>query len=404
MNSKLIQYIRGYVKIEVSGPSFEQLINRLVETKIGVWSIRRKDELRGECMISLPDFFRLKRFLRETGCRVHVSGRYGFPFFLDKLGNRRWFMAGGAAFLLGIYMLSSIVWTVDVTGNDTIPKQHILQAAVREGIYPLQWKFRLKDQGVLADNLARTLPNVAWVGVDVQGTTVTIRVVEATVPERREPQNPRHLVSASDAVISGIIAQRGVPQVGVNSRVKRGDILISGILGDENHREVVVAEGTVRGLVWFEYKVQAPLVKQHKALTGNVRSTQHIVFGHRALRLSGYWQKKFTHEEAATERKQLRFGPWTMPVGWMTVNYKEAAVVEEQLTAAQAKEIGLMNARADLIANLGGNTVIREEKILQERTDNGKVVVNVLFEAEIDLAVERPIMEQELAPPKDNVP
>jgi similar to stage IV sporulation protein len=404
MNSQLIHYIRGYVKMEVAGPSFERLINRLLETNIGVWDIRRKGEHRGECKISLPNFFRLKPLLRETGCRVHVTGRKGFPFFLDKLGRRKWFMAGGAVFLLGMYMLSSLVWTVNVTGNDAIPEQHIRKAAVQEGIYPLQWKFRLKDQGQLADKLARTLPNVSWVGVEVHGTTVTIRVVEATVPEKRIPQNPRHLVSTSDAVISGIIAERGVPQVGVNSRVKRGDILISGILGDEENREVVVAEGTVRGLVWFEYKVHAPLLKQHKALTGNVRTTQHAVFGNRALQLTGYWQKKFEHEEALMERRQLRFGPWTLPVGWMSVSYKEATVVEERRTAPEAKEIALVNARADLVASLGGNTVIREEKILHERTDNGKVVVNVLFEAEIDLAVERPILEQELAPLKDNEP
>jgi len=81
------------------------------------------------------------------------------------------------------------------------------------------------------------------------------------------------------------------------------------------------------------------------------------------------------------------------------VTHREASIVEETRTAAEAKATGLANARADLIATLGGNTVIRAEKILHERTDNGKVVMNVLFEAEVDLATERPILEEELAPP-----
>jgi len=400
MNAQLIRYIRGYVKLHVAGPSFERLINKLVEKNVSVWDIRRSGEGRGEFLISLPDYFRLKPLLKETGCRMRTAERYGFPFFLDKLGRRKWFVAGAAAFFLGLYLLAQVVWTVQVDGNETIPKEHILQAASEQGIYPLQWKQRMGDPGVLADRLARAIPNVAWVGVDVQGTTVTIRVVEATVPEKRVPQNPRHIVSTSDAVITRIIADRGVPMVGVHSRVKRGDILISGILGDEENREVVVADGDVRGLVWYEYNVQAPIVKQHEALTGEARSTFHLVLGGRALQLTGYWQEPFAREQVETNRKQLRFGPWTAPIGWMTVTYREATLVEEKRTIAEAKATGLANARADLIATLGGNTVIRAEKILHERTDNGKVIMNVLFEAEVDLAAERPILEEELAPPE----
>lgn len=404
MNSQLIHYVRGYVLIEIAGEGerFERLINRLVEAKIGIWNIRRRGERSGECLVSLPDFFRLKPFLRETGCRSRVKGRFGFPFFLDKLGRRKWFLAGAAAFLLGVYLLSSIVWTVDVAGNETISEREVLQAAAAEGLFPRQWKFRMASPGDLADRLTRALPGVSWVGVELQGTKATIRIVESTIPERRARQNPRHLVSVSDAVVTRIIAERGVPQVNVHSRVKRGDILISGILGDEENQEVVVADGAVRGLVWYEYKVQAPLTKQHRAMTGNERSAFHLIVGNRALQLTGYGQKPFAAEEARTERRGLKLGSWTAPIGWMTVTYAEAAVVEEKLTPAAAREIGLENARADLVASVGRNAVIREEKILHELTDNGKVIINVLFEAEIDLAEERLITEQELAPAEED--
>jgi len=401
MQSELIHYVQGYVKLEVAGPGFERLINRLVQVGIVAWNIRRSGENRGEFLISLPDFFRLRPFLRETGCRMRVTKRYGLPFFLDKLGRRRWFVAGAAVFLIGLYAMASVVWSVEVEGNETIAENHILQVAAQEGIYPLQWKFRMKDQGALADNLTRALPNVAWVGVDVRGATVTIRVVEATVPEQRQPQNPRHLVSTSDGVVTSIIADRGVPLVGVHSRVKRGDILISGILGDEENRRVVVAEGRVRGLVWYEYNVRAPIVRTSWALTGERRSTFHLVIGDRALQVTGYFQKPFAHEQTDTARSHLRFGRWTLPIGWMTHTHREAVPVERRLGEAKAKEDALAGARADLLSKFGGSAVIRQEKILHERTDNGKVVMNVLFEAEVDIAVERPILEQELAPPPD---
>jgi len=400
MNAQLIRYIQGYVKVTVAGTSFERLINRLAEGGVPVWDIRRRGESRGECFITVPDYFRLKPFLRETGCRMRTTERYGLPFLLDKLGRRKWFLTGAAGFVVGMYLLSSVVWSVEVTGNETIPREQILNAASAEGLHPLQWKFRLGDRGELADRLTRSLPNAAWIGIDMQGTAATIRVVEATIPAKRTPQSPRHIVSNSDGVITSIIADRGVPQVGVHSRVRRGDILISGILGDEENREAVVAEGKVRGLVWYEYNVTVPTVKQHQALTGNARSSFHLVLGSRALQLTGYWQKPFANERVDTGRKQLRIGPWTTPVGWMTVTRHEAAVHEEKRTAKEARETGLANARADLIANVGGDAVVRQEKILHERTDNGKVVMKVVFEVEVDLAAERTIMPEELAPPE----
>lgn len=404
MNSKLVAYVRGYVKVTVAGPRFEAFINELVRQKFKVWNIRRRGEHQGEMTVMLSDYFSLKPLLKETGCRVRVVGRYGFPFFLDRLDRRKWFVGGAVCFLVGLYMLSCLVWSVEVEGNETIPDEVVLSAAEEEGIFPYQWKFRLPDQRVLAERLTRSIPNVSWVGVTVQGATVQIQVVESSLPERLPPQNPRHLVSSSDAVITRILADRGIPQVNVNSRVKKGDILISGILGDEENRAVVVAEGDVRGLVWYEYTIRSPLVRKSMALTGNVRAKSYLVIGSRALQLTGYRQKPFELEEMTVERSELEWRTWSTGLGWMTETYAEAVSVEERVSEAEAKRRGIVQAKADLIGKLGSTASIKEEKILQERVENGKVVVRLLLEAEIDLAVERPILEQELEPKPDDSP
>lgn len=400
-SSNLIRFVQGFVYISVTGPAFEDLINRLTKEGIVIWDIRRRGTGAGECYISLPDFFRLRPMMRGTGCRVRILRRRGLPFWLKRLEGRKWFAAGAAAFVLGMYMLSSLVWSVEVSGNDSIPEETVLQAAQQAGIYPLQWKFRLASPGTLADRLAQALPNVSWVGVELKGTKVTIRVVEAAVPEERTPLSPRHLVSKADAVITKIIADRGVPQVDVNARVKQGDILISGILGEEEHRQVVAAEGDVRGLVWYEYRVQVPLMQRQETLTGKERTEWHLIVGSRALQLTGYFDDPYGSERTLAERNQLKFGRFVLPLGWMKEIHQETAVQEVQRTAEEAKQIGLSSARADLIAKLNGDVVIEQEKILQAYVDNGKVILQILFEAEIELAAERPILEEELAPKED---
>lgn len=404
MNSRLLFYLKGYVKIAVVGEPFEPFINRLIERSYQVWDVRRTGKDRAEMFITLTDFFRLKPHLKQTGLRVRVLERRGFPFFLDKLARRKWFVAGATAFLIGLYLLSSVVWTIEVTGNDNIPEEQILQAARAEGLFPYQWKWKLPDQSVLSARLAQSIPNVSWVGIVVQGSTIRIQVVEATKPPKRIPRNPRHLVASADGVITRILAETGIPKVSVNTRVRRGDVLISGILGDENNRKVVVADGEVKGLVWYEYTVRSPLVRKHMVLTGEKQSKSYLVLGNRALQVTGYGEKTYAHHKQTNKRGQLRWNNWSAPVGWMRETYHEANIVEEKVSKEEAKNAGLRKARADLIGKTGAKAVVRHEKILHETVDNGKVVLKVLFEVEIDIAVERPIFESELQPPDKKTP
>src|SRR5690606_36616212 len=101
------------------------------------------------------------------------------------------------------------------------------------GIYKMQWKFKLKNPSELSAQLVRKLDGVSWVGVSVEGTKVNIKVVESARAEEKTLKNPRNLIATHDAVVSYIFAEKGRPVVKTNTHVKKGDVLISGIVGDE---------------------------------------------------------------------------------------------------------------------------------------------------------------------------
>lgn len=96
------------------------------------------------------------------------------------------------------------------------------------------------------------------------GTSISITVIDSTKPEKLTLEGPRHLVAKADAVVTRIIAENGRPKVERNDRVRKGDILISGILGDEQRNKAVVSKGKVMGLVWHEYRIESPLVTKSK--------------------------------------------------------------------------------------------------------------------------------------------
>jgi similar to stage IV sporulation protein len=392
MKSSILLSIRGYVLIEIRGSRLELLINRLVEKRISVWDIRFRNEDRAELYIVLNDFFRLRALLKETGCRMHVLKRHGFPFILDKLEKRKFFAVGIAGFVIGLYLLSSLVWMVRVEGNETISTADILTAARQEGIYKLQWKFRLKDSDVLSKILQAKLPGTAWVGVEIQGTHVVVKIVEAVIPEPPPLLSPRHLVASKSAMITSIFAVKGRSVVKPNTYVRKGDILISGILGDELNQQTVVAKGEVMGLVWYTPTIEVPLIRQYKVYTGEIKKRSYLVLGSRGLQLTGYGAIPFQQYETLPQRKTLQWRNYTLPVGWLNERVMEVKTLEQPVDPQEARLQGLEQARTEITAAAGKEARVIQEKILHEKTDNGKVYMEVHMEVEESIAMEQPIV------------
>ncbi|TMV44609.1 sporulation protein YqfD [Paenibacillus mesophilus] len=393
MKTTIFNRLRGFVRIELRGRNMEKLLNALIAGRFVVWDIRRIGEDAVELHIIIGDFFKLRPLLRKSGVKLRIKGRYGFPFVLDRLGRRKMFIVGIISFFAAIYILSMLVWRIDVEGNEKIARSDILQAAKEQGIYRFQWKFRLSDADMLSRELQNKLPGSAWIGVNVQGTRIQIKIVESARPDERQLMNPRHLVAAKNALVTQILAEKGKPLVKPNTNVNKGDILISGYIGDAANSQTVVAQGKVRGIVWEEATVEIPLVLRQKVYTGDTKSRSYLVIGSRGLQVTGYGETPFAQYETVSNLKTVHWRKWSLPIGWLDEKLLESRMEEIPLDPEEAKKIALEQARAEVVAAAGPDAVWRGEKIiLHEKSDNGKVYMKVLFEIEQPIAVEQPII------------
>lgn len=383
---------RGYVRIRIRGGNPERVINALLAKQTQIWDVARTADGDVTLYMKLPDALRLRPLLKETGCRMKTLERHGMPYSTKILRQRSFFIAGLFLFMLGLYMLSSLVWTIEVKGTSHVTEEQVLAAAREEGIFPLQWSFRLHDMTKLSKGIHGRLDDTSWVGVTKRGTKVVIHVVESTVPKARDLNNPRDLVAKVDAVVTRIIAEEGKIKVRPNTKVTKGTVLISGNIAPEGQFKQIAAKGIVYGLVWHEYEIQVPLISKQKVFTGEMKERNYVQSGTKRLKVSGYGDIPFEQYEIIQQWMPASWKWLSLPLGIMNEKIMEVHMVSEERSESDAIKIGLEQARADILSKYGKDAEVKMEKILHQNTDNGKVKLNVLFEVEQSIVDEQMII------------
>ncbi|MEK3658551.1 sporulation protein YqfD [Paenibacillus sp. FSL F4-0236] len=391
MKEPPLSSLRGFVTLHVTGPQVERFINVISEAGIVIWDVRPA-EGGASLKLLLNDFYVLRPILKKTGCRMHVTGRSGLPFLMARLWKRKFFGMGILVFGIMLFMLSTMIWSIRVEGNEKIASEDILAAARQEGVYPFQWIWRLDEPDKLSKGLLAQLPGVSWIGVQRTGTSIKIQVVESKQPDIKPLLSQRHLISRTDAVVTEIYAEQGRPVVARNSRVKKGDILISGALGDEENVQYVVAKGEVKGLVWHEYNIEVPLTTTNSSYTGERKDRTYLVLGKWAIQLWGYGDSPFEKSRTLTEHDPLSWRSIKLPLGLMTEKEMEISETSETLTPEAGFEKGIERAKNDILARYGVDSVIKSQKVLHEKKENGKVYMKVIFEVEEKISEELPIV------------
>ena len=252
---KLQAFLQGIWSLAVKGKNTEKLINSLCTT--GFPSGFAKDTDKIVLKIDLDSFYTLRRLASRTGCRLRILHKAGFPFLYHRALR-------GAALVLGLCfyfcsLLSFFLYPfVSVEGNEVLQAEYIRHLAAECGAYPGMLKQRLNKDKV-ANMMLLAEPQLEWVGLHVQGTRLIIEVVEDTRPPL-EIEGPANLVAAKDGLITEVIVINGEARVEPGETVRRGQLLVEGILQpqytpDETWEPTPVpvrARGEVIARVWYE--------------------------------------------------------------------------------------------------------------------------------------------------------
>ncbi len=127
---------------------------------------------------------------------MEIVDKIGLPFLFHKFKNRKMLGAGILIFLILVIFLSSILWEIEVFGNEIINSQAIMQVLERENIKLGMIKYKI-DKDYIEGILLNEFEIFSFVSLKIKGgTKLLIEVKEQLlIPEQINTSIPCNIVA-----------------------------------------------------------------------------------------------------------------------------------------------------------------------------------------------------------------
>lgn len=381
---EFLKYVRGYLRIRVSGFSPERFMNLCSNKGILLWKIEREGDVY-YMNIHLDGFRALRPIVRKTGTKVAVLERCGLPFFLPKLFRRKAFI-GGLMLAVAFWMISSLfIWDIQTAGNYRITDD-VFNTFLREQQVTVGMKKSGLDIGALEKEIRRTFPEITWASARLSGTKLLIEIKENDAPiitQQAAAEMGSELVTDYDGTIVAIIVRSGVPMVKVGDAVAKGDVLVAGNVPvyneDATVREYLYVDADAD--IWLEhamsFSARLPFDYIQKEYTGRTKKRFYLRIGNYEWKMPQ--ERPFlVYDSLIRESRPLVFEKLSIPVYQGSYTYREYKNVEHEYTLEQAETL-LSEKLRTFLASLEEKGVQIIEKDVKIDTNGGSWVISGQF-------------------------
>lgn len=301
MRNKWWTFLFGVLTLRIDGQGRLDFINNCQRQRLPLWRVKvRPDHI--TLSTSIKGFFSMRKPARRNRCAVRVVKRLGLPFLIQRLYRRWSFACGILLFGALVWLLSNVIWFIDIPPNAGISPAEVAQVAKTQGLYIGAWRERINPEEV-THALRMQFPELVFVSVSLRGSRADIKLVEretVIIPHRP----PGDIVAAKNGLVTRVIAYSGQAVVSARSTVTAGQILIAGrVVINGRTMPPVHAAGMAEARVWYEATGQAALQRRQKVLTGARATGTWLRVGGAQVHISGVSASPYRHYTADTEKR-----------------------------------------------------------------------------------------------------
>ena len=333
-----INYLRGSLRIEVVGAFPERFLNLCAQGGVAFWGLELPDQHTLRLRIARQNARQVEALARRVGCDFTVLERSGLPHFLSRFRRRYALLLGLALALCAVAVLSRFVLTVEVSGNERLPTERILEELKQHGVRPGAYGPSI-DENLVCNQVRLALDELAWIAVNLHGTRAEVLVAERIPkPAVVDETGPAHIVADGAGIITKLRVLNGQSQFDVGDTVAQGEIIISGVIDLKEPQYSTIdmgtltvrAEGVVQARTWRTLSAVIPLQANVKTYTGEETVRRSLTFFSHRLQFYKNGGISYNRYDKIAETRSL-----SLPkVGTVPVALTRETVREYDLTAA----------------------------------------------------------------------
>lgn len=386
------RWIIGYVGFEIKGKYPERFINIVTKKSLSIWNIKKSDDAFFACMY-IKDYKHIRPMCRKSRVKLRVTSRNGFPFCIKKYKNRVGVVIGVLVFVVAVYVMSCFVWTIEITGLESISKSELLYALEENGLYVGVYKDPKGFQTV-SRNTMLDIDKIGWMAINVSGSHACVEVKEKAMSPRVENTGvPANIKARCDGLITKINVKSGRSYFEKGSAVVKDQLLVSGVVEDKLGGVTLLrADADVIALTSHELNMNVNKVAQVSDFD-NVKERKNLKILWFDIPLS----YAFADEDQCVVRfneSKLCVNDTYLPVALKSAHLYKKESKNTMLTTEKAKKLFETKAMLYRCFSLRDAKVLDIKYSFSETEDS--FVYNVVFECEENIAYKQEIDAKDL--------
>lgn len=276
----------GMIRIEITSADVSEMLTMVAKQGIQLFDIEYCSDLTLTCSVQRNEYQRLLTILKRRGDTSKIIMKFGYYWLLHSFRLRPVLIVSLILLTSLILFLPTRVLFVEVKGNRSISTNLIVENAEICGI-----SFGASRRAVRSEKIKNSLlsliPDLQWVGVNTNGCTAIISVVEKTKREdKTDLRGVSNIVASRDGVISHQTVLKGNALCKVGDAVNEGQLLVSGYTDSGLSIKASNADAEIFAQTVRDISLIIPLKMDVRQEENDTTTKYSLIIGKKLIKLS----------------------------------------------------------------------------------------------------------------------
>ena len=374
MKNSIFYKLSSKVLLSIKGKNIDNFIKKINKNKIEILNIKYISYKEINILIKKEDLNKVIKI--KSVYNVEVIDYKGIEKTKINILNNKYIILFILLFLIILYILSNIIFSINIITTDSKMKEVLLEDLNTYGIK----KYKIKKNYVSLQKIKKKIlskhkKDIEWIEIENIGTKYIIKYEPRVKNKEVKELNNQNIVSKYDALIKDMNIEKGDIIKDVGTYVKKGDIIVSGeIKLNDELREIIGAKGKVYGEVWYNVKITYPYTYYRNIETGRKNKVLVIIFLNNRIELFNF--KKFKTKKIKRNKFICNN---VFPICISKEYQKETKIIDKKYDDKSIISPALSYSKRKIEEMLNKDEYILKYKILNKQTNKKSITLNIFF-------------------------